>query len=167
MDLRIRDEDLISLVGELSADGLVDLQVPPSATSFSGYMSGFRSSGWLYSLLGLALAETLLVEYGSEDGFLVFSRLILGLLLLGLIPGYSTVKLIFPAVAFTLLERSILSIFFSILISILTGILLGSLGTFQATSTALVLTVFTFVITIVAGYRTFRAQVRPVDSSTA
>ena len=96
MDLRIRDEDLISLVGELSADGLIDLQVPQSATSFSGYMSDFRLSGWLYSLLGLALAETLLVEYGSEDGFLASSRLILGLLLLGLIPGYSTVKLIFP-----------------------------------------------------------------------
>lgn len=160
MNLEISDEDLIRLMGELSADGVVAIEVPDRSSSFSGYVSDLRQSWWMYLLLGMALAETLLVEYNARDGLLALSRLILGLLLLGLIPGYSALKLIFPAEVFSFLERTVLSVFLSILISILTGTLLGAMSSLGSTSTVLVLTVSAFVLTIAAGYRIFSAQTR-------
>ena len=159
MSLEIPDADLIALVGRLSAEGQIDLQVPSESSSFSGYLTDLRRSGWVYALLSLALAETLLVEYGSKNEFLSFCRLTLGLALLGFIPGYSALRLVFPGGGFGLLEQIVLSIFLSLLISILSGTLLGSVGTLGATSNVLLLAVFTFVLAIAAAYRCFEFSI--------
>ena len=160
MNLDIPDADLIALVGQLSAEGRVSLQIPSESSSFSGYLTDLSRSGWVYVLLSLALVETLLVESGAKNEFLGFFRLTLGLALLGFTPGYSALRLVFPKGGFGLLEQIILSVFLSLLISIFSGTLLGSVNALGATSNVLLLAVFTFVLTIAAAYRRFEFSSR-------
>ncbi len=160
MNLEFRDEDLIALIEQLSAEGLVNFQVSSEPSSFSGYLADVKRSWWMYAILTLALGETLLVEYEPVDSILVSCRLILGLALLGFIPGYSAFRLTFPSSSLSLLERIVLSVFLSILIAILTGTLLGSVDALEATSNVLTLTVFAFVLSIGAAYRSFEVSGR-------
>ncbi len=155
MNVEIRDEELIAMIGQLSSERLISLHESAKPSSFSDYLTNITQCWWVYTLLVLALAETFLVEYQPKASFLVVCRLILGFALLGFIPGYSALKVVFPNGGLSLLERLILSIFLSILISILVGTLLGSVLAFEANASALVLTMFTFVITVAAGYRSF------------
>ena len=155
------------MIGELSSEGLISLHESPKPSSFSDYLTNITQSWWVYALLVLALAETFLVEYQPSASFLIVCRLILGFALLGFIPGYSALKVVFPNGGLSLLERLILSIFLSILISILVGTLLGAVLAFEANTSVLVLTMFTFVITVAAGYRSFNVpkSIRSVNTS--
>ncbi len=143
------------MIGQLSSEGLIRLHESAKPSSFPDYLTNITQSWWVYTLLVLALAETFLAEYQPSASFLIVCRLILGFALLGFIPGYSALKVVFPNGGLSLLERLILSIFLSVLISILVVTLLGSVLAFEATTSVLVLTVFTFVITVAAGYRSF------------
>jgi uncharacterized membrane protein len=155
MRVEVRDEELTALVTQLSAEGLINLAVTSRLSSFSDYLIDVGESGWMYCSLVLALIETLLVESRTTNDVLVVLRLAIGFALLGFLPGYSMMRLVFPRRDLALLEQFMLSVFLSILVSILTGVVLGSLGDLQATSNTLLLTVLTFGLSLGAAYRAF------------
>ena len=160
MKIQVGDEELITMVRQLSGEGLVNLD-PSSepASTFSEYLIDPNKSGWLYCSLVLALLETLLVEFNPSDAILATCRLILGFALMGFLPGYSMVRLVFPRGGLVILELLVLSVFLSILLSILTGVVLGSLDALQATSNVLFLTVLTFGLSVAAAYRSQRSGI--------
>lgn|SRR5215467_620851 len=162
MNIDITDDELARMVAELSAEGLVSVSVGPDdrhdAVTFADYLTDFKKSWWMYLSLIVALTETLLVESNPTSPSLAGARLILGLGLLGLVPGYSIVMLVLPRARLVFLERLILSIFLSILVSILTGVTLGAIDSFEATSNVLLLAITTFGLSIFAGYRAFRSS---------
>lgn len=110
---------------------------------------------WVYAIFSVALAETLLVASGSSDPFSLVPRQVLGLFMLGLIPGYSTFKAIFPNSDLSLLEKMVMSIFLSLLVSIASGTILGSALLLDATANVIVLAMFTSFMTLAASYRCF------------
>ena len=158
--IQVSDEELITMVRQLSGEGLVNLDPssePPS--TFSDYLIDLNKSAWMYSSLALALLETILVELKPSNAILATCRLILGFALMGFLPGYSMVRLVFPRGGLVILELLVLSVFLSILVSILTGVVLGSLDALQATSNVLFLTVFTFGLSVAAAYRSQRSGI--------
>ena len=160
MEIQVEDEELISMVRQLSSEGLVNLgpgSEPPS--TFSDYLIDLNKSAWMYGSLALALLETLLVEYKPSDTILATCRLTLGFALMGFLPGYSMVRLVFPRGGLVILELLVLSVFLSLLVSILTGVVLGSLDALQATSNVLFLTVLTFGLSVAAAYRSQRSGI--------
>ena len=162
MNVDVTDEELVAMIRELSADGMLSVDMAPDSrletASFSDYLTDFRRSGWMYLSLTVALTETILVESYSPSPFLRAVRLVLGFGLLGLIPGYSIVTLVLPRANLVLLERLILSVFLSLLVSILTGVALGAVDSFEATSNVLLLVVITFGMSILAAYRSWMSS---------
>jgi len=153
-DLKCSDEELIDLMDQLSSEGSIGFQASESS-SFSEFLTNPSRSWWVYLVLLTTGAELLLVDYGPSNPFSVLFRQVLGLALLGFLPGYSTFRVVFPQSELTILERIVLSIFLSLLVSIISGTILGSVLLFKATTTVIVLTGFTFVMTLVASYRSF------------
>ncbi len=153
-DLKWSDEELVDLVDQLSSEGSIGFQASVSS-SFPEFLTDPFHSWWVYLVLLMSGAELLLVDYGPSNQISVLFRQVLGLALLGFLPGYSTFRVVFPQSELTILERIVLSIFLSILVSIISGTILGSVLLFKAATTVIVLTAFTFVMTLVASYRSF------------
>ena len=153
-DLKWSDEELVDLVDQLSSEGSIGFQASVSS-SFPEFLTDPFHSWWVYLVLLMSGAELLLVDYGPSSQISVLFRQVLGLALLGFLPGYSTFRVVFPQSELTILERIVLSIFLSILVSIISGTILGSVLLFKAATTVIVLTAFTFVMTLVASYRSF------------
>ncbi len=153
-DLKWSDEELVDLVDQLSSEGSIGFQASVSS-SFPEFLTDPFHSWWVYLVLLMSGAELLLVDYGPSNQISVLFRQVLGLALLGFLPGYSTFRVVFPQSELTIIERIVLSIFLSILVSIISGTILGSVLLFKATTTVIVLTAFTFVMTLVASYRSF------------
>ena len=148
------------MVRQLSGEGLVNLDSssePPS--TFSEYLIDLNQSAWMYGSLALAILETLLVEFKPSDAILATGRLILGFALMGFLPGYSMVRLVFPRGGLVILELLVLSVFLSILVSILTGVVLGALNALEPTSNVLFLTMLTFGLSVAAAYRSHRSRI--------
>ena len=153
-DLKWSDEELVDLVDQLSSEGSIGFQASVSS-SFPEFLTDPFHSWWVYLVLLMSGAELLLVDYGPSNQISVLFRQVLGLALLGFLPGYSTFRVVFPQSELTIIERIVLSIFLSILVSIISGTILGSVLLFKAATTVIVLTAFTFVMTLVASYRSF------------
>ncbi len=158
MNVEVSDDEFVIMVTQLSAEGLIELEASPRLSSFSDYLVDLGQSGWMYGSLVLALVETLLVEARSTNAVLGTVRLLVGFALLGFLPGYSMMRLVFPRRDLPLLEQFMLSVFLSILISVLSGVVLGSLDNLQATSNTALLAVLTFGLSLLAAYRAFRIQ---------
>jgi uncharacterized membrane protein len=103
--------------------------------------------------------EALLVVENVQSGPVWILRFLLGLALLGLMPGYATVQILFPGDRLPLLEQALLSIFLSVMISIALGVALGAGYYFTGTSSVLALSIYTIVSVFLAGYRRF-SQIR-------
>jgi len=80
---------------------------------------------------------------------------VFGLGVLGIIPGFLTVLVIFPREQINTLEKIALSIFLSVLISITVGVLLGLGPFFQPSNNIIVLTVYIILADVAAGYRSY------------
>jgi len=156
------DDELIGLVRELSSDGTIVLR-ELKAESFSGYLAENSQVWWLYGVVIVALIESFLVVYGSQDQLVTTLRAILGLVLLGYLPGYSATRAIFPRVQFPFLERLILSIFLSVMVSIGIGTLLGAVFLFQSAANVLLLSSTTVSLALIGSYRSFRVPDKPVE----
>jgi len=157
LELRVEvsDEELIAMVRQLSVERLVNLDTTTELSSFSEYLIDIGQSGWMYGSLVLALTETLLVEFRPMNPVLAAFRLIVGFALLGFLPGYSILRVVFPHGGISFLEQLVLSVFLSILVSVLTGVALGALGDLQATSNTLLLAILTFGLSLLAAYRAY------------
>lgn len=152
------DEELLKLVTQLSSAGLIRLQKQAAAVSFLRYLTDYDHAFWLYLLLLVPLGETFLVILPTQELVLAALREILGLALLGFLPGYAIIAMLFPAKEIKTLERIILSIFLSVVTSISAGVILGSFLLFQPVWNVLSLSLFTIITAVGAGYRTFNIQ---------
>jgi len=156
------DDELVRLVRELGSDGTIVLrELEPE--SFSSYLGENNQAWWLYGVVMVALIESFLVVYGSQDQLVTTLRAILGLVLLGYLPGYSATRAIFPRVQFPFLERLILSIFLSVMVSIGIGTLLGAVFLFQSAANVLLLSSTTVSLALIGSYRSFRVPDKPVE----
>ena len=156
------NDELVELVRELSSDGTIVLR-ELKAESFSGYLGENTQVWWLYGVVIVALIESFLVVYGSQDQLVTTLRAILGLVLLGYLPGYSAARAIFPRVHFPFLERLILSIFLSVMVSIGIGTLLGAVFLFQSAANVLIISSATILLGLIGAYRSFRVPEKPVE----
>ncbi len=152
------DEELMGLVQDLQREGVVVLSRPIVPDSFLNYISDYSRNWPLYAALLVSLTETLLVIYAPSFLLAVIIRLLLGIALLGFIPGYSTLRVVFPEKSLSTLELVILSIFLSVLISAGTGIVLGLGPFFQAAYNVLALSLYTELTAVAAAYRIYSAE---------
>ena len=155
--IRASDDDLLNIIRELQRDGEIHLSIPVSLDSFPGFLSDTRNSLWIYATLLISLVEIFLVRYSVQDPFLGSLRLLCGLGLLGFLPGYVTVQILFPKDQLSLLEQILLSIFLSVVVSIGLGVILGAGYFFNPTSGVLLSSMYAIVVSILAGYRRYSA----------
>jgi hypothetical protein len=155
--IRVSDDDLLNIIRDLQQDGDIRLSIPVSLDSFPGFLSDTRNSWWIYATVLIALAEIFLVRYNVQDQFWGSLRLLFGLGLLGILPGYATVQILFPKDQLSLLEQILLSIFLSVVISIGLGVILGAGYFFNPTSGVLLSSMYAIVVSILAGYRRYSA----------
>src|SRR5205807_2701509 len=100
--------------------------------SFKEYLADVWSSWWFYIVIIVAASELFFVISDVQNGPLLFLRIVFGLGVLGLIPGFLTVLAVFPGGGVNTLEKIALGIFLSVLISITIGVVLGIGPLFQA-----------------------------------
>jgi len=155
--IRASDDDLLNIIGELQRDGEIHLSIPVSLDSFPGFLSDTRNSWWIYATTLISLVEIFLVRYNVQDSLLGSLRLLFGLGLLGFLPGYATVQILFPKDQLSLLEQILLSIFLSVVVSIGLGVILGAGYFFNPTSGVLLSGIYAIVVSILAGYRRYSA----------
>jgi hypothetical protein len=155
--IRSSDEDLLDIIGELQQNEEIRLLVPVSLDSFLSFLGDTSNSWWIYATLLVSLAEILLVRYNALDPILGGLRLLFGLGLLGFLPGYATVQILFPKDQVSLLEQVLLSVFFSVIVSIALGVLLGAGYFFSPVSVVLLSGIYAIVASFLAGYRRYSA----------
>jgi Protein of unknown function (DUF1616) len=156
------NDELVRLVRELGSDGTIILRELKSE-SFSGYLGGNNQVWWLYAVVMVSVIESFLVVYGSQDQLVTTIRAVLGLVLLGYLPGFSATHAVFPKVRFPFLERLILSIFLSVMVSIGIGTLLGAVFLFQSAANVLLLSLATIILALIGSYRSFKVPAKPVE----
>ena len=155
--IRASDDDLLNVIGELQRDGEIRFSIPVSLDSFPGFLIDTRSSLWIYVTIFVSLAEIFLVRYNEQGLFLGSLRLLFGLALLGFLPGYATVQILFPKERLDFLEQILLSIVLGVVVSIGLGVVLGAGYSFNATSGVLLSGAYAMVASILAGYRRYSA----------
>ena len=156
------DDELVRLVRDLSSDGTIILkELKPE--SFSNYLGENNQVLWLYAIVMVCVLECFLVISDAQDQFVITLRAILGLVLLGFLPGYSATRAVFPRVEFPFLERMILSIFLSVMVSIGIGTLLGAVFLFQSAANVLLLSSATVFLAMIGAYRSFRVPGQAVQ----
>ena len=166
---KLEDDELLKALGELESEGLLKLKAHSAPSSFVAYLADYRSSWWIYLILMVASSQAFLVFFGPDSPVVGFFRAVLGLGILGFIPGYSSQRALFPGRELTFLERALLSIFLSIVISTSLGLLLGFVFLFRPEPNAALLNLYTFIVTLFAGYRSFLAEQKqgPIPSGSS
>ena len=148
------DEELIGILKELQSEGYLSLTERPMPASFSSYLVDARS-WWMFVIFMIPVVEVFLVVLDSYDPLSVFLRAVLGLGLLGFLPGYSSQRALFPGRELSNLERVILSIFLSVVISVSIGVSLGAVYWFTAGPNVFFLSAYVQSVTVAAAYRSF------------
>lgn len=156
--IRSNDQDLLDIIAELQRDREIRLLIPVSLASFPDFLADTRNSWWIYTTVLISTVEVFLVLYNVHDPFLGGVRAIFGLALLGFLPGYATVQILFPKDPVSLLEQILLSIFLSVVVSIALGVLLGAGYFFNPTSGILLSSMYAIVASVLAGYRRYSAM---------
>src|SRR5437588_10578483 len=123
--------------------------------SFKEYLTDVWSVWWFYLVIIVALSEFFFVIYDVETGPLLFFRIVFGLGVLGIVPGFLTVLAVFPGGGVNTLEKIALGIFLSVLISIAVGVVLGIGPLFQASNNIILLTGYVILVDVTAGYRRY------------
>lgn len=114
------------IVQQLHSDEKIGLEdMPPSARSFTEYLKLWERNIDLYATFTLAIATVLAVYAFPSDIPLVIVRWMLGLTFVLLVPGYVTVKALFPDRGSDLVEVLALSIGLSLGLMVIVGFLLN------------------------------------------
>ncbi len=152
--INISDEELLPLIRELQSDGTIILSLKVAA-SFREYLIDIWSTWWFYLAIVVAVSELALVVSNAMVGATLFLRILFGLGMLGIIPGFLTVLIVFPGGQINTLEKIALSIFLSVLISITVGVVLGLGPFFQPSNNIIILTAYVILADFAAGYRSY------------
>jgi hypothetical protein len=153
-NISIDDEKLLPLIEQLQSEGTIKLSVKVTG-SFKEYLADIWNAWWFYLAIIVALSELFFVISNAQAGAALFLRILFGLGILGIIPGFLTVLIVFPGGQVNALEKIALSIFLSVLISITVGVLLGLGPFFQASNNTVILTVYVVLADIAASYRSY------------
>ncbi len=153
-NLNVSDEKLHPLIKQLQSEGTLKFSVHHTG-SFNEYLADIWNAWWFYLVIVVTLSELFLVISNSQAGVALVLRILFGLGVLGIIPGFLTVMMIFPGGQIQTLEKIALSIFLSVLISITVGVLLGLGPFFQSSNNIIVLTVYVVLADVAASYRTY------------
>ena len=153
-NINVSDEKLLWLVKQLQSDGTIELSTKDAA-SFREYLIDIWNAWWFYFVIIVALSELFLVISNAQAGAALFLRILFGLGILGIIPGFLTVMIVFPGGQVNALEKIALSIFLSVLIAITVGVLLGLGPFFQASNNIIILTVYVVLADVAASYRSY------------
>lgn len=148
------------MINHLLSAGTARLTVR-SVGSFKEYLGDIMGMWWFYTSMVIAILELVLVVGDAQVGIALFFRMVFGLGILGIIPGFLTTMVLFPKGLLDVLERIALSIFLSVLISITVGVLLGLGPYFQATDNIIVLATYVLLADITASYRAYQSPGRP------
>jgi uncharacterized membrane protein len=152
----VSDEDLLTLIKQMQSNGKIKLYLPAKASSFEEYLTSYSDTWWAYLAIIVAVLESFLVFLGAQTGAVLFLRIFFGLGLLCFVPGYLTVRIIFPSGQINILEQLLLSVFLSVLVSISIGVVLGVGPFFLPSYNALLLSLYVLSVTPVAAYRSYR-----------
>jgi uncharacterized membrane protein len=152
----VSDEDLLTLIKQMQSNGEIRLYLPAKASSFEEYLTSYSDTWWAYLAIIVAVLESFLVFLGAQTGAVLFLRIFFGLGLLCFVPGYLTVRIIFPSGQINILEQLLLSVFLSVLVSISIGVVLGVGPFFLPSYNALLLSLYVLAVTPVAAYRSYR-----------
>jgi hypothetical protein len=153
-NMNFTDEKLLPLIKQLQSEGTLKFSVQHTG-SFGEYLADIWNAWWFYFVIIVTLSELFLVISNSQAGVALLLRILFGLGVLGIIPGFLTVMIIFPGEQVQTLEKIALSVFLSVLISITVGVLLGLGPFFQASKNIIVLTVYVVLADVAASYRTY------------
>src|SRR5207247_7479117 len=93
--------------------------------SFPRFLLDTSNSWGVYTVVSISILELFLVAYPTQNTLLVSLRLLFGLGLLGFLPGYSTVRILFPTNELHNLEKILMSIFLILVILIAIVAVLG------------------------------------------
>jgi hypothetical protein len=154
--IEVSDEELLPLVKQMQSGGEIRLYLPGRASSFEEYLTSYWDTWWVYLAVIVAVSESFLVFLESQAGLLLFVRMVFGVGLLGFVPGYLTVRIIFPGGQINILEQLMLSIFLSVLVSITIGVVLGLGPFFLPSYNVLLLSLYVLAAAPVAAYRSYR-----------
>jgi len=154
--VEVSDEELLPLIKQMQSNGEIRLHLPARASSFEEYLTSYWDTWWVYLAIIVAVSESFLVFLGSQTEAALFLRIFFGLGLLGFVPGYLTVRIIFPSGRINILEQLLLSIFLSVLVSISIGVVLGVGPFFLPSYNALLLSLYVLALAPVAAYRSYR-----------
>src|SRR5947199_7825149 len=119
--IRSANEDLLEIVRELQSDGEIGLLDPVMLDSFLRFLLDTSNSWGVYTVVSISILELFLVAYLTQNTLLISLMILFGLGLLGFLPGYSTVRILFPTNELHTLENILLSIFLCLVISIALG----------------------------------------------
>lgn len=144
------------MVYQLLSDRNVRLVADNSMGSFKEYLRNISETWWFYSSMIIAVLELVLVFSNAQIGVALVFRMLFGLGILGIIPGFLTTLVVFPTATLSILERIALSIFLSVLISITVGVVLGLGPYFQASNNIIVLTSYVLLADLIASYRRYQ-----------
>ena len=152
--IRLNDPKLLPMIEQLQSEGTIKLSFKPLG-SFKEYLADVWSSWWFYIVIIVAASELFFVISDVQNGPLLFLRIVFGLGVLGLIPGFLTVLAVFPGGGVNTLEKIALGIFLSVLISITIGVVLGIGPLFQTSNNIILLTGYVILVDVTAGYRRY------------
>ena len=129
--------------------------------SFMEFLTKPRKAWWVYAGMAIPAAETALVASNSSEPVLSLLRKLLGLSILGFLPGFLTVRALFPEVTIPRLEIALLSVFLSLVVAVGIGISLGLGPFFLPTNVSFALTGYSVLCALGAGYRNFSSNRKP------
>ena len=152
------DEALEEAVKELQLDGTINLDLRVKAASFLAYLGDVYRNWWSFAVIAVSIVEPVLVVDQFTTSPLGVLRATLGLMLLGYLPGYSTVHALFPGGTVKPLERILLSIFLSVVVSIAVGVILGFAYLFTGATSTIGSSSYTIIVTLIAVYREYAKQ---------
>lgn len=154
--IKVSDEELLPLIRQMQSRGEITVYLPARASTFEEYLTSYWNTWWVYLAVSVAVSESFLVFLESQTGPLLFLRVVFGIGLLGLVPGYLTVRIIFPGGQINVLEQLVLSVFLSVLVSITIGVVLGIGPFFLPSYNALLVSLYVLAAAPVAAYRSHR-----------
>lgn len=138
---------------------------PNPTDSFMRFLTDIHKAWWVYAGVVIPAAETALVASSSPAPVFSLLRILLGLFTLGFLPGFLTVRALFPEAMMPRLEIALMSVFLSLVIAVGTGIALGLGPFFLPTNVSFVLTGYSVLCALGAGYRNFSSK-KKTGSST-
>ncbi len=154
--IEVSDQELLLLIKQMQSRAEIRLYLPARASSFEEYLTSYWETWWVYLAVIVAVSESFLVFLESQTEPLLFLRVVFGVGLLGLVPGYLTVRILFPGRQINVLEQLLLSVFLSVLVSITVGVVLGLGPFFLPSYNTLLISLYVLAAAPIAAYRTYR-----------